>query len=561
MNKFFNSTFSNSCFKLPPISELPTPSAQLHEISFDSLEVYEVLCKLDITKAMGIDNLHPHLLKLCTPTIYEPVTSLFNSIIKTQLIPEEWKIHKIIPVPKNADPTLVQNYRPISLLCVLSKVLEKLIYNKIIDFIKPQITSQQFGFLKHRSCLTQLLSSYSEVVDFLNSGDSCSVVYLDLAKAFDKVPHNELLYKLWITGITGNLWKWFRNYLSNRSHFVQFDSSCSDHLPVLSGVPQGSILGPLLFILYINDMPSAITSSSIYIFADDTKLIKRSSVQSDLSSLQTDLDNILKWCNKWCLSLNASKCVHVKFGRGCSSPSLKLGNSVIQSLETHKDLGVTVHCTFSWTCHIDLICRKAYCSLSLIRRNTQIYHNQITKRKLYNIICLVRSNLTFCSQLWRPKLHRDIIKIEKIQRRATKFILNSSSADYKSRLIQTNLLPVMYWFELQDLLFVIKCLKKPTENFDIKKFLSFSTSITRSGTQHKLVFNHVRTNTVRHFFFHRVVKLWNSIPLVDLSLSFETLKTTLYNHFWSHFITNFDPSDICSYHIICPCTSSLVANL
>ena len=143
-------------------------------------------------------------------------------------------------------------------------------------------------------------------------------MYSDLAKAFDKVPHNELLYKLWITDITGNLWKWFRNHLSNRYHFIQFDSLCSDHLPVLSGIPQGSILGPFLFILYINDMPSAITSSLIYIFADDTKLIKRTSVQADLSSLQTDLDNILKWCNKWCLSLNASKCVHIKFGRGCS---------------------------------------------------------------------------------------------------------------------------------------------------------------------------------------------------------------------------------------------------
>ena len=221
MNKFFNSTFSNSCFKLPPISELPTPSSQLHEISFDSFEVYEVLCKLDTTKAMGIDDLHPHLLKLCALMIHEPITSLFNSIIKTQLIPED----KIIPVPKKGDLTLVQNYRPISLLYILQKVLERLIYNKIIDFIKPRITSQQFGFLKHRSYLASIsCSSYLEVVDSLNSGDSCGVVYLDLAKAFDKVPHSELLYKLWITGITGNLWKWFRNYLSNRSHFFQFDS-------------------------------------------------------------------------------------------------------------------------------------------------------------------------------------------------------------------------------------------------------------------------------------------------------------------------------------------------
>ena len=116
-NIFFNSTFSNSCFKHPPISELPTPSAQLHEISFDSLEVYEVLCKLDATKAMGIDDLHPHLLKLCALMIHEPTTSLFNS--KTQLIPGEWKIHKIIPVPKKGDLTLVQNYRPISLLCII----------------------------------------------------------------------------------------------------------------------------------------------------------------------------------------------------------------------------------------------------------------------------------------------------------------------------------------------------------------------------------------------------------------------------------------------------------
>ena len=133
MNKFFNSTFSNSRFKLSPISELPTPSSQLHEISYDSLEVYEVLCKFDATKAMGIDDLHPNLLKLCALMIHEPITSLFNSIIKTQLIPEEWKIHKIIPVPKKGDLTLVQNYHPISLLCILLKVLERLFYNKLLS--------------------------------------------------------------------------------------------------------------------------------------------------------------------------------------------------------------------------------------------------------------------------------------------------------------------------------------------------------------------------------------------------------------------------------------------
>ena len=120
---------------------------------------------------MGTDNLHPHLLKMCVLMILKSVTTLFNSIIQTQIIPEKWKVHKVIPIPKKGDLTLVQNYHPISLLSILSKVLERLISDKIINFIKPKLTSHQFGFIKHRSCLTQLLSSYSEVVDSLNSGN------------------------------------------------------------------------------------------------------------------------------------------------------------------------------------------------------------------------------------------------------------------------------------------------------------------------------------------------------------------------------------------------------
>ena len=223
--------------------------------------------------------------------IHKSVTTLFNSIIQTQ---KNGKSTKLFPFQRKVTLHLSK-----TTVLYFFLVLERLICDKIINFIKLKLTSHQFGFLKHRSCLTQLLSSHSEVVDSLNSGENCSIIYLELAKAFDKVPHNELLYKLWTMGIIG---KWFRNYLSQRSHFVQFDSSSSDTLPVLSCVPQGSILGPLLFIIYINDMPTAITSSSIYIFADDTKLVKRTCVLADYSSIQTDLDNILIWCNKWNLS-------------------------------------------------------------------------------------------------------------------------------------------------------------------------------------------------------------------------------------------------------------------
>ncbi len=145
------------------------------------------------------------------------------------------------------------------------------------------------------------------------------------------------------------------------------------------------------------------------------------------------------------------------FGPNYHSHTYSLGNTPILSTESYEDSGITVHKSLSWSSHINEICKKAYSSLHLIRRSTQPHHNSTTKRKLY-----VSSNLTYCSQLWRPRLHKNIAKIEQIQRRATKYILNiNSSMDYKLRLIEANLLPIMFWYELQDILFAIKCFIKP----------------------------------------------------------------------------------------------------
>ena len=160
-----------------------------------------------------------------------------------------------------SDPT---NYRPISLLCVVSKVLERIVYEKVAPFIRPLLSHQQFGFLKNRSCLTQLLLAFSDVNVAIENKRTCSAVYVDFRKAFDSVPHNEL-FKLWQIGITGPLWQWFREYLSCRQHFVSIDGCTFNLLPVLSGVPQGSILGLLLFIIYVNDIPERILHSSVFI--------------------------------------------------------------------------------------------------------------------------------------------------------------------------------------------------------------------------------------------------------------------------------------------------------
>ena len=194
-------------------------------------------------------------------------------------------------------------YRPISLLCTVSKVLEKLIYNKVISFVSVSISPSWFGFRPNHSTTQQLLVFLSHLQECLSHNSQAHVIYLDFKKSFDSVPHNELLVKLWIFGITGNLWEWLRAYLSCRLHHVTLNYCISNLLPVLSGVPQGSILGPLLLI-YVNDIPSFIIDSNIFLFADDAKCLKKVSSQPDCYSLQEDLSRLSAWSTKWKLKFN-----------------------------------------------------------------------------------------------------------------------------------------------------------------------------------------------------------------------------------------------------------------
>ena len=197
-NEYFNSVFTVSDFTLPPVNELPTPSDQLSSIDIDLADVADALHHLNTSKAPGTDGVYPLILKVCSESISVPILHLINESMKSCSLPDEWKVHKIVPVPKTSDLSRVQNYRPISLLCILSKVLESIVYSKIIDFIRPQILNFQFGFLSNRSCLTQLLSSFSYIFSSIESKHPCDVVFLDFVKAFDTIPHQELLFKLWL---------------------------------------------------------------------------------------------------------------------------------------------------------------------------------------------------------------------------------------------------------------------------------------------------------------------------------------------------------------------------
>ena len=374
---------------------------------------------------MGIDGIGPNVLKFCATSLCGPIHHLFSLCVHFQSIPAEWRVHCITPIFKSGDKSKVQNYRPISLLCSISKVFEKLIFN-IIDHVSSFVSDFQFGFCQHYSTTHQLLLFLSSIFNSFDQRSQTDCIYLDLRKAFDTVPTMSFCSSfgpLALLVTSGS-------YLSFRSQCVSINGILSDNLPVISGVPQGSILGPILFLIYVNDLPSTASSSTALMFADDTKCYRSISCPDDCLLLQQDLDSISDWCTTWNLSFNSNKCATIHFSR--SSPpttsTYHLNGDLISDTDHHQDLGI-MSSDLSWSNHYDSISAKAYKTLGLIR--CSFYHTSsiYTKKVLYTSI--IRPQILYGSQIWRPYLIKDIISIENIQRHATKFILNDFVSDYK----------------------------------------------------------------------------------------------------------------------------------
>ena len=553
-NRFFNSVFIQNQSSVPNLHMMPVPNAQMDHIAISEADVWSILCSLDPHKAEGPDKISPRLLKECATPLTPPLTVLFNQCLTSASIPLEWKVHQITPVYKSGDRSSVTNYRPISLLCIASKVLERLIYNKIIDFIQPQLSKFQFGFLTNRSCLHKLLLFLSNVVQALNDKSQLDVVFLDFQKAFDTVSHQELLFKLSVLGITGQLLDWFAGYLTDRVHKVSLDSCSSNVLPVKSGVPQGSILGPLLFLVYVNDIFSATIPSSLFLFADDSQSFRSIKCSEDCSLFQNDLDSLTEWSHHWKLKFNVPKCVHMKFGSLIPDSSYSINGSPITSTTEHKDVGILITSNLSFTSHINNILSKAYKVLGMVRRAVSSSRNIALKRALY--LTLIRSQVIYCCQIWRPYLIRESRVLERLQRRATKFILDDYEMGYKQRLVKIHILPLTLWMELQDILLFLTLLKNPPDNFNLLDYVSFSTTSTRSSSTNKLVPTSLcipRLNSTRHFYFCRIVRVWNSLPPFDIQNSYKVLKNFFSTLYWNYFVNNYNPDVPCTWYRVCPC--------
>ena len=556
-NKYFFSVFSNKPEpKVKPVIKcLKNPSLSNITLTID--EVYNILNSLDTSKATGPDGLPARILKECSNELAPSLCRIFNMSLSTGVVPDSWKEANVVPIHKKGNTECVTNYRPISLLCILSKILERCIFDRVYPELIEHFHNLQHGFIKGRSTTTQMLHYVHVLNEILDHRGQIDVLYLDFSKAFDSVSHSLLIHKLQMFGFNGLLLKWFDSYLSCRKQRVIIDGEQSDWLPVLSGVPQGSILGPMLFLLYINDLPACVSKGSqVFLYADDSKCARQIKNISDCDQLQNDIDSLSKWSKKWEMDFNVSKCKLISITRK-RKPIVydyTLFGQKMEHVSEILDLGVNITNSVCFNFHIDKIIAKANKTLGMIRRVTDHAFGSSIRRDLY--ISLVRSQLEYCSQVWSPYTKRNVCRIESVQRRGTKFILNDYTSSYENRLIECKLLPLSYRRECLDLQFLFKAYMGETD-CNILNFMKVNPRQLR-GAAHG-IFDFIlplsKTDAFKFSYFNRVAKLWNTLAYGTRACNtVSTFKTHLKKLYFCRLYESFNSNDICTWTSLCNCT-------
>ena len=469
----------------------------------------EKLSKLNTSKSQGPDELNPKLLFELRSELCKPLTTLFNVSIQTGLIPQDWRDASVAPLHKKGSKNKSENYRPVSLTSIISKLLESIVKDSLVKHLDKNalIRNSQHGFTSGKSCLSNLLEFFEEVTKTLDRGEAVDLVYLDFAKAFDTVPHCRLFKKLEAHGLGGNVLNWIKGWLSNRRQKVCIEGESSDWARVTSGVPQGSVLGPVLFLIYINDIDENLIST-IGKFADDTKICKNVSSTEGVQKLREDLEKLGNWANDWQMSFNTDKCSIIHLGNKNLKHRYSLCGSVLRDSTKERDLGIIVDSSMKFSEQCNSAIKNANSTLGLFRRTIKCKSQNIIT-KLYK--ALVRPKLEYCVQAWRPFLKTDIENIEKVQRRATKMIEDCKSLKYEDRLIQIGLTTLDERRTRGDLIEVFKMIKG-LNKADYRRFFTIVNNSRTRGHRYKIVKNRSRLNIRKYFFSQRVVNEWNALP-------------------------------------------------
>ena len=478
-----------------------------------------MLSAIDGGSAMGPDGIHPLLLKNCASQLAYPLTIIFNRSLREGTLPSDWKTSLVVPIFKKGSRYDPLNYRPISLTSVPCKLLERILCKSLMSYLESNslLSHHQFGFRAGRSTMDQLLLVYDVVSRQTDRGGITDVILFDFSKAFDVVVHDLMIDKLMNLGIQGNFLKWLISFLTGRSMRVGVKGHNSGSKPVLSGVPQGSVLGPVLFLIYVNSIASQL-KCNYTIFADDLKIYACVEHRSptDTSSLmsetvQNDIAVLQRTSLSWGLAMNVRKCAVLRFARpraDIPQPSYYLSGNLIPVVDEASDLGVLVDTSLKFHSHIRSTVHKAGGLAESLLKST------VCRSPIFMLFLLtthIRPVLEYCSCVWNTGFVQDVRLLERVQRRWTRHIDGMAGLTYGERLEALNLYSVQGRLLRADL---IQCWKIHNGHSCITPgdLFQHPTHRRTRGHCHKVLPPVTETDTRKRFFSIRCISLWNSLP-------------------------------------------------
>jgi len=512
LNDFYSSVFITDNNVLPNFPSRVADDCELSDVRFTPDVIYKHLVKLKPKTGGGPDGLAAMFLKNAAGTLASPLAFLYSRSFDLSALPDVWKSAVVTPVFKKGAPSATSNYRPISLTCIVCKIMESVIKDNLIAYLLGNglITKQQHGFLAKHSTCSQLLECVDDWSIELNLRHSIDVAYIDFQKAFDSVVHSKLCYKLKSYGVSGKLLEWVSDFLFNRVQAVKVNNKISGYVSVKSGVPQGSVLGPVLFLLYINDIVDLFGSDlTVKLFADDVKIYAVINDITDVGKFQAGLDALNVWSTAWQLPISLHKCAVLHLGRSNSSHSYTINNVCLPNVKITTDLGITVDSNLRFTKHYRITANKAHHRASLILKSF-ISREPTVLFKAFTVYVLPL--LEYCSPVWAPVYKGDIELIERVQRRFTKRLRGLEELSYADRLLLLGEVETLELRRLKiDLIMIYKIINGLIA-LDFAQFFGLNNYNCTRGNDYKLL-KPVCNNNVRQFSFAcRRIDAWNSLP-------------------------------------------------